>query len=198
MATVTGLTSARMEEIEDAIIVDANVVVDNLILTRNDAATIDAGNVRGATGATGPSTPVGCIYKYDITNLTLGTFRQVALSQPVGTPTVIATGLSIPTTIGRRYRYSLSGVIQFSAAPDIAHIRVLHNGVFHTSLYHGYSGLASSYHDVNRMGRSWVAAANPTTNVSIQMQRTTGAGSVTLDNTQSEIWFEVYDVGTLA
>ena len=32
MATVTGLTAARMAEIEDAQIVDASVVVDNLIL----------------------------------------------------------------------------------------------------------------------------------------------------------------------
>ena len=61
MATVTGLTAARMAEIEDAQIVDASVVVDNLILERHDGGTIDAGNVRGpegtagSTGATGPA-----------------------------------------------------------------------------------------------------------------------------------------------
>lgn len=63
MATVTGLTAARMAEIEDAQIVDASIVVDNLILERHDGGTIDAGNVRGpagsagSAGATGPTGP---------------------------------------------------------------------------------------------------------------------------------------------
>lgn len=47
MATITGLTAARMAAIEAASIVDGEVVGDNLILTRNDTTTINAGNVRG-------------------------------------------------------------------------------------------------------------------------------------------------------
>lgn len=56
MATVTGLTAARMIAIEAASIVDGEVVGDNLILTKFDGTDIDAGSVRGATGpmGTGP------------------------------------------------------------------------------------------------------------------------------------------------
>ena len=62
MATVTGLTAARMMEIEAQSIVDGTVTGDNLILTRFDGDTINAGNVRGPkgdTGATGPQGPIG-------------------------------------------------------------------------------------------------------------------------------------------
>lgn len=53
MASVTGYTAARMQEIEDAAIIDGEVVGDDLILTRYDTTTINAGNVRGPIGPTG-------------------------------------------------------------------------------------------------------------------------------------------------
>lgn len=53
MATITGLTAERMEEIEAASVVDGDVVADNLILTKHDGSTIDAGSVRGAPGPPG-------------------------------------------------------------------------------------------------------------------------------------------------
>lgn len=53
MPTITGLTAERMQEIIDATIVDANVVGDNLILTKEDGGTIDAGDVRGPAGLGG-------------------------------------------------------------------------------------------------------------------------------------------------
>ncbi len=59
MATVTGYTAARMKEIEDAAIIDGDVVGDDLILTRFDTTQINAGNVRGAQGIQGPAGPVG-------------------------------------------------------------------------------------------------------------------------------------------
>jgi microcystin-dependent protein len=55
MASVTGLTAERMLAIEAASIVDGEVVGDNLILTKHDATTINAGNVRGPIGPTGPT-----------------------------------------------------------------------------------------------------------------------------------------------
>lgn len=55
MASVTGYTAARMKLIEDASIVDGNVVGDNLILKRFDETTINAGSVRGPIGLTGPT-----------------------------------------------------------------------------------------------------------------------------------------------
>lgn len=53
MATITGLTAARMLEIEASCIVDGAVLLDDLILTRHDGTTINAGNVRGAKGDPG-------------------------------------------------------------------------------------------------------------------------------------------------
>jgi hypothetical protein len=43
-----------MEAIEAASIVNGGVVLDNLILTKKDGTTVDAGNVRGAPGPVGP------------------------------------------------------------------------------------------------------------------------------------------------
>lgn len=57
MATVTGFTAERMEEMEAATIIDGDVVGDNLILTRHDTTTINAGNVRGPTGSPGVTQP---------------------------------------------------------------------------------------------------------------------------------------------
>jgi microcystin-dependent protein len=54
MATVTGLTAARMQEIEDASVVDGEVIGGNLILTKHDGNTIDAGSVIGPAGPVGP------------------------------------------------------------------------------------------------------------------------------------------------
>lgn len=57
MATVTGLTATRTLEIEDAIIVGASIDsgTGHLILTRNDATTVDAGVAKGSTGTAGQS-----------------------------------------------------------------------------------------------------------------------------------------------
>lgn len=55
MATVTGFTAERMEAIEAASVVDGNIVGDDLVLTRFDGSTINAGDVRGPTGSPGVS-----------------------------------------------------------------------------------------------------------------------------------------------
>jgi hypothetical protein len=53
MATVTGYTAARMQAIEDGTVVDGDIVGDDLILTKHNGATVNAGNVRGAQGPQG-------------------------------------------------------------------------------------------------------------------------------------------------
>lgn len=55
MATVNGLTAERMLAIEAASVVGGTVVGDNLILTKHDASTINAGSVRGPVGTPGVS-----------------------------------------------------------------------------------------------------------------------------------------------
>jgi Concanavalin A-like lectin/glucanases superfamily len=54
MATVTGLTADRMLEIEAASVVDGDVIDGELILTKHDGTTIDAGSVAGPPGPVGP------------------------------------------------------------------------------------------------------------------------------------------------
>jgi len=55
MATITGLTKERMEEIEGQCIVSAAVVGDDLILYRNDSSEINLGSVKGPPGDPGSS-----------------------------------------------------------------------------------------------------------------------------------------------
>lgn len=59
MATITGLTAARMQEIEDASVVAGAIINGHLILTKHDGTTIDAGPVVGAAGPPGPTGPPG-------------------------------------------------------------------------------------------------------------------------------------------
>lgn len=59
MATVTGLTAARMLAIEGASIVDGEIVSGDLILTKHDGSDINAGSVAGPEGPTGPAGPAG-------------------------------------------------------------------------------------------------------------------------------------------
>lgn len=75
MASVTGLTAARMAEIEGASIVDAALSGDDLILTRHDASTVNVGSVRGPQGVAGDS---------DIT-VSRGTYVPSLLGIAVGT-----------------------------------------------------------------------------------------------------------------
>lgn len=55
MATVTGLTAERMIEMENATIIDGNVVGGNLILLTKDGTNINAGSVIGPIGPAGAS-----------------------------------------------------------------------------------------------------------------------------------------------
>lgn len=54
MATITGLTADRMLEIEAASVVDGDIVDGELVLTKHDGSTIDAGSVIGPPGPAGP------------------------------------------------------------------------------------------------------------------------------------------------
>lgn len=59
MATVTGFTAARMQAIEDQAIVSGSVSSGDLILSRHDGSTINAGSVIGPPGPTGPPGSLG-------------------------------------------------------------------------------------------------------------------------------------------
>lgn len=53
MGVITGLTAARMLAIEAASVVSGAISGDNLILTKHDGSTVNAGNVRGPQGTQG-------------------------------------------------------------------------------------------------------------------------------------------------
>jgi hypothetical protein len=55
MATVTGLTAERMITMENATVIDGDIVGDDLVLKTRDGTEINAGNVRGPTGSPGVS-----------------------------------------------------------------------------------------------------------------------------------------------
>lgn len=57
MATATGMTAARMLQIEGASVVSGEVVGDDLILKTHNGVTFNAGNVRGDVGPSGSSDP---------------------------------------------------------------------------------------------------------------------------------------------
>jgi microcystin-dependent protein len=59
MATITGLTAERMLEIEGGSVVEGEIIGSNLILTKHDGSTIDAGPVIGPQGPVGPMGPSG-------------------------------------------------------------------------------------------------------------------------------------------
>lgn len=93
MATVTGFTAARMQQIEDSSVVSGAVNASyRLILTKNDGTTIDAGYVRGATGAAGaPAQAVMSVENSDSIELALSGVGTVASPWKVGAKARIGT-----------------------------------------------------------------------------------------------------------
>lgn len=86
MATVTGLTAARMKAIEAASVVGGSVVNERLILTKQDTTTIDAGNVRGPAGPVGPA---GDVSNIGLRRGLFSVYRGAALTVPAGAHTPI-------------------------------------------------------------------------------------------------------------
>lgn len=129
MATVTGLTAERMRAIEAACITAGAVNLDNLILTRHDGTSFDAGNVRGPQGIQGPIGPIG----------PQGIKGDQGIQGPVGPQgvapalTELAGGVNLDTltttavysqeqnadaTSGSNYPNALAGVLEVYAAPS--------------------------------------------------------------------------------
>lgn len=108
MATVNGMTAEAMQVIADASIVSGEVVVNDLHLTTRGGDIINAGNVRGPTGAAGTNGTNGADGATGPAGPTtmIGDPVQIATSTAaLGTSGAIA-GLSrtnVPVTIGHTY-----------------------------------------------------------------------------------------------
>lgn len=115
MTTVTGLTAARMLDIEQNSIVDGSVVGDNLILEKQSGTTIDAGDVRGPEGPPGSSafSVAEAILAFDPSsfwklNEPSGNFADSS-STPGGVP--LTPGAGATTRHRRGYRSSQSVLV---------------------------------------------------------------------------------------
>lgn len=67
MTSVTGMTAARMQQIEDESIINGLITAGHLILTRHDGTPIDAGPVIGPAGPVGPAGPTSIAIATSIT-----------------------------------------------------------------------------------------------------------------------------------
>lgn len=67
MTTVTAMTAARAQQIEDESIVNGLVTAGHLILTRHDGTPIDAGPVLGPAGPAGPAGPTSIAVATSVT-----------------------------------------------------------------------------------------------------------------------------------
>lgn len=95
MTTVTGLTADRMLAIEAASVVDGDVVGDNLILTKHDGSTINAGSVRGPQGDQGvPGSDLAVLASRNI--LDVGIVNQIRAGRQLSATDFTNMGLAAP------------------------------------------------------------------------------------------------------
>ena len=95
MATVTGLTADRMLEIEAESVVDGTIIGGELILTKHDGSTIDAGSVIGPPGPEGPmGSDLNVLVERAI--LDVGIPNQIRAGRPLTVTDFTNIGLSAP------------------------------------------------------------------------------------------------------
>lgn len=103
MAVITGLTAEAMQAIVDGTIASGSVNGSgHLILTKHDGSTIDAGNVKGdtgATGATGAAGADGTTFSLDAIATAHATAADVAMNSHK------FTGLAAGSANGDSVRY---------------------------------------------------------------------------------------------
>lgn len=95
MATITGLTADRMLEIEDASIVDGDVIAGDLILTKHGGAQINAGSVIGPEGPQGPvASDIAVLTEIPV--LDVGLVDQIRAGRQLGPADFGNIGLNAP------------------------------------------------------------------------------------------------------
>jgi hypothetical protein len=98
MTTVTGLTADRMLAIEAASVIDGDVVSGNLILTKHDGSTINAGSVIGPAGPQGPpGSMTSVVASRPI--LDVGLANQIRAGRQLSPADFAAIGLNAPIAL---------------------------------------------------------------------------------------------------
>lgn len=107
MAIITGLTAAEMRAIEANSIVDGDVVGDNLILTKHNGTTVNAGNVRGPVGA---DASVHVAYKLvtDLPSAYPVGISTMTISAETGWPTTYGVVTTVLESSNRAYQTIVS------------------------------------------------------------------------------------------
>lgn len=177
MATVTGLTAARMLEIEAASVVDGDVVGDNLILTKHDGSQINAGSVRGPQGVQGPIgqdtrvIPATSVLEVGLANqiragrqLSPADFANLGLSAPAGLWNL--SDLSDVSGNGRNL--SNKGAVPFAVGINgNANTAALFAGATTQALYISDTGAADPFRIRTGSFGAWMRTAKRLTQQSI-------------------------------
>lgn len=134
MATVTGYTAARIQAIEDQAIVSGAVISGQLVLTRFNGATIQAGSVIGPTGPPGPTGDVS------LTQLNTAVSNVEAQISDSGRGIVAYSEYNLlqTLTVGNQWA-SLSGTtVTFTPVPGRAY-RFTSHAAFSALQYSGFA-----------------------------------------------------------
>jgi hypothetical protein len=202
MGTVTGYTAQRMKGIEDGTVVDGDVVGDNLILTKHDGTTINAGNVRGPQGPVGPDGPPGgvtargLVWRYDVGALPAAQ-RQVTSGTANGTIVIVVPSVS-PVTFDttRRYQYMLNGVVIFDTAGGGGDIWITQDGVNLANMWQGRASGAGYSFTMAGISQAFKPALSNSV-VAMNMRRTVGGGTMTLEPAYGAMELMLFDVGQM-
>lgn len=148
MATVTGMTAARMLAIEAASVVNGAIVGGHLILTRQNLTTIDAGNVVSVavvTSGTRPGSPSTGLfiyetdtkrtYVYDGTGWRFVGNKYICTAATRPTGTALFEGLEIYETDTKRiYVYNGTAWIYITGGTNPTAVRAYRNAAFNTTV----------------------------------------------------------------
>ena len=96
MATITGLTADRMIAIENASVIDGDVVGDDLILTTKGGSQINAGNVRGPARRSGSGWFRSCCCLHQKQILDVGISGQIRAGRQLTATDFTNMGLAAP------------------------------------------------------------------------------------------------------
>jgi hypothetical protein len=192
-----------MQAIEDSAIVDGDVVGDNLILTRYDTSTINAGNVRGPQGDQGP---VGEVSDAEMTAAISAAITTLDSSLPQGLITqAIKTSSQGPLTS----IVDISGLsVTFTAVANRNYLLVV-EGQYHTTTGNAQVQQFITLSDNTQIRESKLVAwsgwqstlrtdhiVTPAAGSITYKARVAGSAAISLSaSTSTYAFFRVFDVG---
>jgi hypothetical protein len=187
MATITGLTAARMLEIEAASVVDGAVVGDDLFLTRKDGSLVNAGHVRGIPGPEGPiGHPLSVISAQRVLDvgvpnqiragrqLTPADFTNMGLVAPIG----LWNLSNVSDASGNGRNLTNKGSVPFGLGINgVAATAAQFAGSTSQALYIADSGAADPFRIRTGSWGAWFRSARKATQVAIISKLATAAGN---------------------